>query len=87
MKKSKSSISQAKSYEEIGAFWDTHDLDEHWGKTRPVDFEINITSEETYYPLDSRLLLEVDKAARQQGVSPRELVERWIKEKLEKTKV
>ncbi|MBF8265106.1 MAG: hypothetical protein HW384_970 [Dehalococcoidia bacterium] len=87
MKKSKSSISQVKSYEEIGAFWDTHDLGDHWGKTRPVDFEINITSEETYCPLDNRLLLEVGKAARQQGISPRKLMESWIKEKLAKTKV
>lgn len=87
MQKNKTALSKARSYEEISEFWDTHSLATHWEKTRPVDFEVNIASEETYYALDSRLLLEVGKAAQQQGVSPRELVERWIKEKLEKTKV
>ncbi|MDO8637047.1 MAG: CopG family antitoxin [Dehalococcoidia bacterium] len=86
MQKNRTTISKAKSYEEISEFWDTHSLATYWEKTRPVDFEINITSEETYYPLDSSLLLEVGKAARQQGISPRKLMESWIKEKLEKTK-
>ena len=84
--KNTTTISKAESHKEISEFRDTHSLATHWEKTRPVDFEINIASEETYYALDSNLLIKVQKVARQQGVSPRELVERWIKEKLEKTK-
>ncbi len=34
MEKHKSSISQAMSYKEIGAFWDTHDLADFWDKTK-----------------------------------------------------
>lgn len=39
---SKSSISQAQSYREIGEFWDTHDVTEYWEATEPVEFEVDI---------------------------------------------
>ena len=53
MNKHKSSISKAKSYNEIGEFWDTHDLTEYWDQTKPIKFEIDIQSEVTYYALDN----------------------------------
>jgi hypothetical protein len=40
MKKSKSSISKARSYAEIGEFWDEHDLTNYWDKTRKVKFDV-----------------------------------------------
>ena len=55
MDRSKSSISKARSYKEIGEFWDEHDLAEYWEQTKPVEFEFDIQSEVTYYPLDSGL--------------------------------
>src|SRR2546425_353101 len=56
MRKSKSSISNATSYEEIGEFWDSHDLSDYWDKTKPVDLDIDISSEVTYYPVEADLL-------------------------------
>jgi len=50
MRKSKSSISNATSYEEIGEFWDSHDLSDYWDRTKPVEFDIDISSEVTYIP-------------------------------------
>jgi hypothetical protein len=47
MRKAKSSISQAKSYQQMGQFWDTHTLTEFWGQTEPADFEVEIQSEVT----------------------------------------
>ena len=44
----RSSISGGKSYKEIGDFWDTHDLSDHWDQTKPVEFEVDIESETTY---------------------------------------
>ena len=55
MSKSKSSISKAQSYKEIGEFWDAHELTEFWDQTQPVEFEVNIQSEVIYYRLDIRL--------------------------------
>lgn len=87
MKENRSAISKAGSYEEIGAFWDTHDLSRYWDKTKPVEFEVNILSEETYYALDNELLIKVQKVAQQLGTSPKMLMEKWIHEKLEEQKV
>jgi len=52
MSKGRSSVSKARSYLEIGQFWDTHDLADYWEQTHPVEFEVDIRSEVTYYPLD-----------------------------------
>ena len=30
----KTDISKARTLEEIGEFWDTHSLDDHWDETR-----------------------------------------------------
>jgi tRNA (cmo5U34)-methyltransferase len=42
MDDNKSSISDAQSYEEIGEFWDTHDVSDYWEQTRPVEFEVDL---------------------------------------------
>jgi tetratricopeptide (TPR) repeat protein len=44
MKQNKSSISKARSYKEIGEFWDTHNLDELWDQTREAEFEVDVQS-------------------------------------------
>ena len=54
MREGRSSISQAKSYKEIGEFWDTHDLADYWDQTESVEFEVDIRSETTYYALDKQ---------------------------------
>jgi hypothetical protein len=52
MGKNKTSISKASSYQEIGKFWDKHDLTEFWDKTKPVEFDVDIQSEEIYYSFE-----------------------------------
>jgi CopG antitoxin of type II toxin-antitoxin system len=84
MKKSKSSVSKARSYKEIGEFWDIHDLAEYWEKTRPVEFEVDIQSETTYFPLESSLSAKICSIAKQRGVSPETLLNLWVQEKLQK---
>lgn len=44
MKENKSSISKGQTYEEIGEFWDTHDLDEYWDQTESAEFVVDIKS-------------------------------------------
>jgi hypothetical protein len=43
--KNKISISKAKSYQEIGEFWDAPDLSEVWGKTEEAKFEVDLQSD------------------------------------------
>jgi len=37
-------ISNASSYSEIGEYWDTHDLSEHWDETNEGDFQVDLKS-------------------------------------------
>lgn len=86
MNKNRSSISKARSYKEIGEFWDTHDLADYWDQTKPVEFEVDIQSEVTYYALDNALSRRVRAIARQRGVSSETLLNLWVQEKLEEQK-
>jgi len=79
----KSSISQARSYRELGNFWDTHDLGDYWDQTEPVEFEVNIESEEQYYALDSEMSARLAYIARRRGVSAETLLNIWVQEKLQ----
>ncbi len=85
MDKSKSSLSRARSYVEIGEFWDTHDLADYWDRAKPAGFEVDIRSEVTYYALDSALSAEVRVIAEHRGVSPETLVNLWVQEKLQES--
>lgn len=80
--KSKNSISRARSYKEIGAFWDTHDLAEYWDKTEPAEFEVDVQSEVTYYAVDKELAAKIQALARRRGVSANTLLNVWVQEKL-----
>ena len=84
MRKSKSSISNATSYEEIGEFWDRHDLSDYWDKTKPVDFDIDISSEVTYYPVEADLSERIASIAKRKGVSAETLLNLWLEERVRK---
>ena len=77
-----SSVSKANSYEEIGEFWDTHDLADFWDQTRKADFEVDIGSERIYCSLDRDLAGKVYSVAKRRGVSTDTLINLWVQEKL-----
>ncbi len=83
MSANKSSISQANSYQEIGEFWDTHDVTDYWEETEPVDFEVDIQSEVRYCALEPALADKVSKIARQRGLSAETLINLWVQEKIQ----
>ena len=69
MRKNKSLISKARSYAEIGEFWDEHDLTDFWGKTRKVRFDVVVEPEATYYPIERELSDKIQSVARKYAVS------------------
>jgi hypothetical protein len=83
MARNKSSISKASTYEEIGEFWDTHDLADYWDQTKPVEFEVELKSETTLFALESSLSSRIRELAIQRGVSPETLLNLWVQEKLQ----
>jgi hypothetical protein len=82
MSEHRSSISKARSYAELGESWDAHDLSEYWDQVEPVDFEVDIRSEATYYTLEPSLSATLRSMAKERGVSPETLLNLWVQEKL-----
>ena len=78
---SKTSISKARTYQEIGAFWDEHDATE-FGEQTGVEFEMNIKSQRKYYPLDGHLSLKIKQIAEERGISEETLLNLWVQEKI-----
>ena len=81
----RSSISNATSYEEIGEFWDEHDTADYWDQTYPVEFTINLgpKSKVTYYGIDKNLSEKIRAVAEQRGMSAEKLLNLWVEEKLQ----
>ena len=77
----KTSISNASTYQDIGAFWDEHDATEIGGETN-TEFDVNIKSQRRYFPVDSHLSLKIKEVANQHGISEETLLNLWIQEKL-----
>ena len=82
MAETKSSISNAQSYREIGEFWDSHDLGDFEGQTRPADFEVRPQSSSIYVALEKNLAQRLRSAAESRGVSPDKLLSLWLEEKI-----
>lgn len=80
-----SSISQAETLDEIGEFWDTHSLDDHWDKTREVEFTVR-AAQRRRVTVEPKIYEELEAEARVRGVVPETLVNLWLAEKLERSK-
>lgn len=82
MSEDRSSLSRARSYQEIGEFWDAHDLGDYWEQTERAEFDVvDIRSSATYYPVETNLAAKLRSLARQRGVSPETLLNLWVQEK------
>jgi hypothetical protein len=68
IRRTKSSISKARSYADIGKFWDEHDLSAYWGETRQVKFDVVLNPEATYCPISEDLSDEIQSEARKPAV-------------------
>jgi len=82
MSASRTKISKAKSYKEIGEFWDTHDAADYWDQFREVKFHVDIQSQTTYYPIEASLSSALRSFAKRRGVAPDVLLNLWVQEKV-----
>lgn len=79
-------ISQARTLEEIADFWDSHSLVDYWEQTREVDFEVR-AKRKWRVTLDPSVYTRVEAQAQARGISLETLVNLWLVERLEETKV
>jgi hypothetical protein len=82
MAENKSSLSDSHSYEELSEYWDTHSLADHWDKTSPVEFELDVRSSALYFPVDRLLADKLRTVAAAHGVSTETLLNLWLQEKV-----
>jgi hypothetical protein len=67
MTEDKSSISKARSYAEIGEFWDEHGLSDFWKKTKKVKFDVVLEPEATCYFVEKDLSEKIHSLERKRG--------------------
>ena len=73
------SISKAKTLEDIVDFWDTHSLADYWDETHEVDFEVRM-QRKCRVTLTPEIYEKIEKVAREHGVLPETLVNLWLAE-------
>ena len=81
---SPTSISGARSLEEIGDFWDEHSLADFWDQTHEVEFEVR-AKRRRRVTLEPEVYQRIEEQARARGVAPETLVNVWLVERLEAT--
>jgi len=70
--------------EEFWEFWDRHSLADYEDKLQEIEVEVNLQDEGTeIIALDKSVSEQIDKIASQQGIPKANLVNLWLKEKLE----
>lgn len=82
----KTSISKARSYKDIGAFWDDHDATE-FGEQIDAEFKVDIHKQVRYYPIDNNFTDSLRKLAEKRGISEVALINLWIQEKISQTTI
>lgn len=76
------SISKAKTLEEIAEFWDTHSVADYWDQTHEVEFEVRVQRRRRV-TLDPEVYEQIAKQARSRGILPETLVNVWLVERLQ----
>ncbi len=79
-------ISNASSYQEIGSFWEEHDLSDFREQTKPVKFDVDIQTQRIYYPIDSELSHKIEKVAGKHVITPEALINLWLYERIKQEK-
>lgn len=70
------------SLEEAGEFWDTHSSADYEEYMQAADFEVDLKRRSTEVRVSDKLMRDVRKIARRQGVATETLVNLWLQEKV-----
>jgi len=74
-------ISKAKTIEEIGEFWDNHSLDDYWDQTHEVDFEVRVKRNKRV-TLEPEVYNGLEVQAQKRGLRLENLLNLWLTERL-----
>ncbi len=74
-------LSDAITVAEVGDYWDTHSLADHWNETREVNLEVR-AERRRRVTLAPDIYSQVEMQAQRQGILPETLVNLWLLERL-----
>ncbi len=77
----KSSTPKARSYEQIGEYWDAHDLATSGVADKPIEFSVDIKSRRFLVAIEPKLFAKVRRRAAKKGLTAERLLNLWVQEK------
>ena len=81
-----SSISKARSYEEIAEFWDTHSVADYEDQIEEVEMTFDPSARRTTVGVEPDLYRELCEIAKQRKISIQTLVNVWLSQRVENIK-
>ena len=75
------SISKARTLEEIAEFWDTHSLADYWDQTYEVEMTFDPSARRAAINIEPELLEDLRLMARERQVSTQTLVNLWLRQR------
>lgn len=82
-----SSISRARTLDEIAEFWDTHSLADYDDQTYEVEMHFDPSARRTYVGIEPELLQEVRRVASERRVSTQTLVNLWLRQRMDQLRM
>ena len=70
------------AYAKAVEHFETHDLGDELDEMPQAHFDVHLPPRRTLYPLDAELSDRLRDIARQRGVSPEQLLNLWVQEKM-----
>jgi hypothetical protein len=78
----KTSLSRARSLDELAEYWDTHDLAAVWDQTREIKADIRLARRRYIVAIESDVIRRLRQLARRRRVSCGLLINRLLRERL-----
>jgi len=78
-----SSISKARTPEEMAEFWDTHSLADFDDQTREVEMTFDPSARRSVVGIETELMSEIRRIAKERQVSTQTLVNVWLRQRVD----
>jgi len=75
-----SSISHARTLEEMADFWDTHSLADYEEQTYEVEMTFDPSARRTMVNIEPELMADILRVARERRVSAQTLINVWLRQ-------
>jgi hypothetical protein len=78
-----SSISKARTPEEMAEFWDTHSLADFDDQTHEVEMTFDLSARRSVVGIETELMAEIRHIAKERQVSAQTLVNVWLRQRVD----